>query len=242
MTMRAPVTDLPIMFDSVSVRAGVTTILDRLTLTLSSGSPTLVIGPNGAGKSTLLRLCMGLVAPTEGRITWGGRADAKPTRRAFVFQRPVMLRRTVAANIAYGLTHAGYPQEKHAARISELLERVGLSDLAMRPARRLSGGEQQRLALARALARDPELLLLDEPTASLDPAATRSVEEIVRDAAQSGIKIVMASHDLGQVRRLAGDVVFMVRGNVREHTSAEDFLKNPSTSEAAAFVRGDLVV
>ncbi|WP_173405767.1 energy-coupling factor ABC transporter ATP-binding protein [Afipia birgiae] len=240
--MRGPVTDLPIVFDRVLVRAGLTTILDRLTLTLSSGSPTLVIGPNGAGKSTLLRLCMGLAVPTEGRITWGGRADAKPTRRAFVFQRPVMLRRTVSANVAYGLTHAGYPRAKLAARTAELLERVGLSDLAMRPARRLSGGEQQRLALARALARDPELLLLDEPTASLDPAATRGVEEIVRDTAQSGIKIVMASHDLGQVRRLAGDVVFMVRGNVREQTPAEDFLKNPSTSEAAAFVRGDLVV
>ena len=240
--MRGPVTDLPIVFDRVLVRAGLTTILDRLTLTLSSGSPTLVIGPNGAGKSTLLRLCMGLAVPTEGRITWGGRADAKPTRRAFVFQRPVMLRRTVSANVAYGLTHAGYPRAKLAARTAELLERVGLSDLAMRPARRLSGGEQQRLALARALARDPELLLLDEPTASLDPAATRGVEEIVRDTAQSGIKIVMASHDMGQVRRLAGDVVFMVRGNVREQTPAEDFLKNPSTSEAAAFVRGDLVV
>jgi tungstate transport system ATP-binding protein len=153
-----------------------------------------------------------------------------------------MLRRTASANVAYGLTHADYPPEKLAVRTAELLERVGLSDLAMRPARRLSGGEQQRLALARALARDPELLLLDEPTASLDPAATRSVEEIVRSAAQSGIKIVMASHDLGQVRRLAGDVVFMVRGNVREQTPAEDFLKNPLTPEAAAFVRGDLVV
>lgn len=240
--MRAPVTDLPIVLDRVSVRASVTTILDRLSLTLSSGSPTLVIGPNGAGKSTLLRLCMGLALPTEGRITWGGRADAKPTRRAFVFQRPVMLRRNVAANVAYGLTHAGYPREKLAARTAELLERVGLSGLALRPARRLSGGEQQRLALARALARDPELLLLDEPTASLDPAATRSVEEIIRIAAQSGIKIVMASHDLGQVRRLAGDVVFMVRGKVREQTPAKDFLKTPSTSEAVAFVNGDLVI
>lgn len=240
--MRAPVTDLPIVLDRVSVRAGLTTILDRLTLTLSSGSPTLVVGPNGAGKSTLLRLCMGLAVPTEGRITWGGRADAKPTRRAFVFQRPVMLRRTAAANVAYGLTHANCPHEKLAARTAELLERVGLSDLALRPARRLSGGEQQRLALARALARDPELLLLDEPTASLDPAATRSVETIIRIAAQSGIKIVMASHDLGQVRRLAGDVVFMVRGSVREQTPAGDFLKNPSTSEAVAFVNGDLVV
>lgn len=240
--MRAPVTDLPIAFDNVSVRAGVTTIIDRLTLTVASGSPTLVIGPNGAGKSTLLRLCMGLAAPTEGRITWGGRAEAKPTRRAFVFQRPVMLRRTAAANVAYGLNHADYPREKIAARTAELLERVGLSDKAMRSARRLSGGEQQRLALARALARDPELLLLDEPTSSLDPAATRSVEDIVRSAAQSGIKIVMASHDLGQVRRLAGEVVFMVRGTVREQAPAEDFLKNPSTPEAAAFVRGDLVV
>lgn len=240
--MRGPVTDLPVVLDRVSVRAGSTTIIDRLTLTLTSGSPTFVVGPNGAGKSTLLRLCMGLTSPSEGRITWGGRDDVKPTRRAFVFQRPVMLRRTAAANVAYGLTHADYPPEKLATRTVELLERVGLSDLAMRPARRLSGGEQQRLALARALARDPELLLLDEPTASLDPTATRSVEEIIRHAAQSGIKIVMASHDLGQVRRLAGDVVFMVRGTVREQARAEDFLKTPSTPEAMAFVRGDLVV
>ena len=240
--MRAPVTDLPVMLDCVSVRAGSTTMIDRLTLTLAPGFPTLVIGPNGAGKSTLLRLCMGLVSPSAGHITWGGRSDAKPTRRAFVFQRPVMLRRTAAANVAYGLTHSDYPREKLAARTAELLERVGLSDLATRPARRLSGGEQQRLALARALARDPELLLLDEPTASLDPAATRGVEEIIRHAAQSGIKIVMASHDLGQVRRLAGDVVFMVRGRVHEQARAEEFLKAPSTLEAAAFVRGDLVI
>jgi tungstate transport system ATP-binding protein len=242
MTMRAPLTDLPILFDRVTLRAGVTTIIDRLTLTLTPGAPTLVVGPNGAGKSTLLRLCMGLATPTEGSVTWGGRSDAKPTRRAFVFQRPVMLRRTAAANIAYGLAHADYPREQLAARTAELLERVGLLHLATRPARRLSGGEQQRLALARALARDPELLLLDEPTASLDPAATRSVEEIIRHAAQSGIKIVMSSHDLGQVRRLAGDVVFMVRGTVREQAAAENFLKNPSTPEAAAFVRGDLVI
>ncbi len=240
--MRAPVSDLPVILDGVSVQAGATTILDHLSLTLSAGAPTLVIGPNGAGKSTLLRVCMGLIAPTEGRVTWGGRADTDPARRAFVFQRPVMLRRTAAANIAYGLTHAGYPREKRAVRAAELLERVGLSGLAARSARRLSGGEQQRLALARALARDPDLLLLDEPTASLDPAATRSVEDIIDSAAKSGIKVVMASHDLGQVRRLAGDVVFMLRGTVCEHARAEDFLRNPTTREAAAFVRGDLVV
>ncbi len=128
-----------------------------------------------------------------------------------------MLRRTTAANVAYSLAQAGVPRDERAARVARLLEQVGLSELATRPARRLSGGEQQRLALARALARDPDLLLLDEPTASLDPAATRSVEEIVRAAALSGIKVVMASHDLGQVRRLAGKVMFLVRGTVREH-------------------------
>jgi tungstate transport system ATP-binding protein len=240
--MRAPVNDLPVVFDRVSLRAGGMTILDRVSAVIEPGAPTLVVGPNGAGKSTLLRLCMGLATPTEGRVTWGGRVGVKPTRRAFVFQRPVMLRRTAAANVVYSLAQAGVERSERAARVRRLLEQVGLPDLASRPARRLSGGEQQRLALARALARDPDLLLLDEPTASLDPAATRGVEEIVRAAALSGIKVVMASHDLGQVRRLAGRVMFLVRGVVREHIAADAFLNTPSTPEAAAFVRGDLVV
>src|SRR6478735_4919933 len=140
------------------------------------------------------------------------------------------------------MAQAGTPRSERARRVTALLDRVGLSDLAHRPARKLSGGEQQRLALARALARDPEILLLDEPTANLDPAATRSVEEIVLMAAQSGIKIVMASHDLGQLRRLAGDVIFLVRGALCEQGRADDFLDHPRTPEAAAFVRGDLVI
>lgn len=240
--MRAPMSDLPVMLDKVSVRAGAVPILEKIDLLISPGAPTLVVGPNGSGKSTLLRLCMGLMQPSEGAITWGGRPDVKPTRRAFLFQRPVMLRRSTAANVAYGLKQAGCARADVHGRVVALLERVGLGDLAQRPARKLSGGEQQRLALARALARDPDLLLLDEPTANLDPAATRAVEEILRSAAASGIKIVMASHDLGQVRRLAGDVVFLVRGQVRERGAAEDFLNSPRTSEAAAFVRGDLVI
>jgi len=240
--MRAPTSDLPLVLDDVSLQAGVTTILNRLSLTITTGAPTLIVGPNGAGKTTLLRLCMGLAAPSTGRVTWGGRADRTPLRRAILFQRPVMLRRTAAANVAYALAQAGTPHKQRAQRVTALLDRVGLSDLAQRPARRLSGGEQQRLALARALARDPEILLLDEPTANLDPAATRSVEEIVLMAAQSGIKIVMASHDLGQVRRLAGDVVFLVRGALCEQGKAGDFLDHPATPEAAAFLRGDLVI
>ena len=236
--MRAPTSDLPLVLDDVSLQAGATTIINRLSLTITPGAPTLIVGPNGAGKTTLLRLCMGLTAPSTGRIDWGGRADSALARRAILFQRPVMLRRTAAANVAYALAQAGTPRPLRASRVAALLDRVGLSDLAQRPARRLSGGEQQRLALAR----DPEILLLDEPTANLDPAATRSVEEIVLMAAQSGIKIVMASHDLGQVRRLAGDVIFLVRGALCERGEAADFLDHPTIPEAAAFVRGDLVI
>ena len=240
--MRAPSSDLPLVLEDVSLQAGATMILDRLSLAITPGAPTLIVGPNGAGKTSLLRLCMGLATPSAGRISWGGRTDSKPARRAILFQRPVMLRRTVAANVGYALAQAGAPRSQRMPRVAALLDRVGLADLAQRPARRLSGGEQQRLALARALARDPEILLLDEPTANLDPAATRSVEEIVLMAAQSGIKIVMASHDLGQVRRLAGDVVFLVRGALCEQGRTTDFLDNPTTPEAAAFLRGDLVI
>jgi tungstate transport system ATP-binding protein len=153
-----------------------------------------------------------------------------------------MLRRTAAQNLTYALAQAGLPRRARADRAAQLLVQVGLSGLERRPARRLSGGEQQRLSIARALARDPDLLLLDEPTASLDPAATRGVEDIVRTTTRSGIKVVMASHDLGQVRRLGGTVMFFVRGRLVEHTTAERFLDNPSTAEAEAFVRGDLVV
>lgn len=234
--------DLPVQFEGVSVQIGSTVILDDVNLSIAPGQPTMVIGPNGSGKTTLLRLCMGLSVPTTGRITWGGRDALRPGRLAMLFQRPVMLRRSVADNITYGLAKAGLSRKQRLARMEQVLSRVGLLELAGRPARRLSGGEQQRVALARALAREPELLLLDEPTASLDPAATRAVEDIITMAAQSGIKIVMASHDLGQVRRLAGEVAFLVRGRLCERAAATDFFDRPSTREAAAFVRGDLVI
>jgi tungstate transport system ATP-binding protein len=234
--------ELPLLFESVGVSVGATPLLADLSLTLNAGAPTLVIGPNGAGKSTLLRLAMGLIAPTRGRVTWGGHADPAPRRRAMVFQRPVMLRRSALQNVTYALEQAGVAKETIETRAFALLAQVGLQDIARRPARRLSGGEQQRLALARALARDPELLILDEPTASLDPAATRAVEDIIAQAAATGIKILMASHDLGQVRRLAGEVIFLSHGRLREYSAAQMFFENPQTPLAQAFLRGDIVL
>jgi tungstate transport system ATP-binding protein len=240
--MRAGPSDLPIRFEDVTVGAGTVTILDSISLVIAPGAPTVLIGPNGAGKTTLLRLAMGLIAPSRGRVTWDGVADVPPVRRAIVFQRPVMLRRTVAGNLSYALSAAHIPRARHDARIAELLDLVGLGGLGDRPARRLSGGEQQRLALARALARDPTALFLDEPTASLDPAATKAVEDIIRIVAGRGIKVVMSTHDLGEARRLGGDVVFLHRGRVVETGDASAFFTSPQTSEAKAFLAGDLVL
>jgi len=223
------------------VRAGDTTILD-VDLIFNAGAPTILIGPNGSGKTTLLRVAMGLIPLDSGRVTWGGRDIAPPDRRAIVFQRPVMLRRSAAGNLRYALAAAGVPRGQHAARIAELLALVGLHALADRPARRLSGGEQQRLALARALARDPDLLLLDEPTASLDPAATKQIEDLVAAIAARGVKVVMSTHDLGQARRLAGDIILMHRGRVAEQASAQDFFTAPKTNEAHRFIAGELLV
>jgi tungstate transport system ATP-binding protein len=242
MAMRAPNTDLPIVLADASVRVRELTILDHLSLWLTPGAPTVLIGPNGAGKTTLLRVAMGLTAPTAGRITWGGRTDAPPTRRAYVFQRPAMLRRSARANLEYALATVDVPRREWSDRITELLALVGLAGLGERPARRLSGGEQQRLALARALARTPEVLFLDEPTASLDPAATKAIEDAVAAVVARGIKVVMSTHNLGQARRLAGEIVFLHRGRVIESGAAAEFFSSPKTPEARNFLAGELLV
>jgi tungstate transport system ATP-binding protein len=176
MTMRAPVSDLPIIFAAAGILAGGVAILDDISLSIGPGMPTVLIGPNGSGKTTLLRAAMGLIPLSRGHVTWAGREASPPTRRAILLQRPVMLRRSTAGNVHYALRTAGVPRGEHGQRISDLLALVGLEGLQRRPARRLSGGEQQRLALARALARGPAVLFLDEPTASLDPYATKAIE------------------------------------------------------------------
>jgi tungstate transport system ATP-binding protein len=242
MTMRPPPVDLPIMLVDVTVAAGAVTVLDHVTLTIGTGDPTVLIGPNGAGKTTLLRVAMGLVPVSHGLITWSGRESLPPTRRAILFQRPAMLRRSTAGNVRYALAAAHVPRAQRAERADALLVEVGLKGLARRPARRLSGGEQQRLALARALARDPDVLFLDEPAASLDPAATKSIEDTVRAISARGVKVVMSTHDLGQAKRVGGDVVFLHRGRLIETGPAADFFAAPRSNEARKFISGELLV
>ncbi len=240
--MRATATDLPIRFDDVTVAGRGVTLLDRVTLQIEGGAPTVLVGPNGSGKTTLLRAAMGLLAPMRGRITWDGAEKSPPIHRAFVFQRPAMLRRSVDGNLRYALRAASAAPAQRGKRIEELLALVGLEGLGQRPARRLSGGEQQRLALTRALARDPSVLFLDEPTASLDPASTKAIEDVIRAVGASGIKIVMSTHDLGEARRLAGEIILLHRGRIIERAPAQEFLTAPSTEEAKRFVAGELLV
>jgi tungstate transport system ATP-binding protein len=247
MTMRAPASDLPLMFAEVGILAAEVTILDNISLTLEAGAPTVLIGPNGAGKTTLLYAAMGLIPTSRGHITWGGkhrggRDTASPPRLALMFQRPVMLRRSTAGNVRYALAAANVPRAARNERIAELLALVGLEGLEQRAARRLSGGEQQRLALARALARDPAVLFLDEPTASLDPYATKTIEDIIHNIAARGVKVVMSTHDLGQARRIAGDIVLLHRGRLIENAPAAKFFESPRTQEARKFVAGELLV
>jgi len=234
--------DLPIRFEDVTIAARAVSLLDRVTLAFAAGEPTVLIGPNGAGKTTLLRAAMGLAPPSRGRITWGGDEHSAPTHRAIVFQRPTMLRRTAVANIRYALRAAHIPHARHKREIEALLALVGLEHAAGRPARRLSNGEQQRLALARALARDPAVLFLDEPTASLDPASTKAIEDVIRAVSQRGIKVVLSTHDLGEARRLAGEIVLLHRGQIVETGPASAFFAAPQTAEARKFVAGELLV
>jgi tungstate transport system ATP-binding protein len=237
--MRDRASTLPIVLEAVAFAAGNASILRDVTLSIDAGPPTVLIGPNGSGKTTLIRLAMGLLDPTAGLVRWA-QPDPAARRQAIVFQKPVMLRRSAGGNVAYALKAAGRAADT--TTVLRLLDRVGLAPLAGRSARRLSGGEQQRLALARALARDPEVLFLDEPTASLDPAATKAVEEITARAAAGGVKIVMSTHDLGQARRLAGDIVFLAKGRLIEHAPAQKFFAAPATAEAQRFVAGELVI
>ena len=210
-------------------------------LTLEGQGVTVIIGPNGAGKTTLLNLLHGTARLHQGSITWQSDTVQARSAQSFVFQRPVMLRRSVADNLAYPLLIRGMSRHQAAARAYDWALKVGLEDMLDRPAPVLSGGEQQKLALARALITEPELVFLDEPCASLDGRAMREIESILIDTKAAGTRLILSTHDMGQARRLADEVVFLRGGRVHETGPASTFFTTPQTAEAQAFLNGDIV-
>jgi tungstate transport system ATP-binding protein len=224
----------------ISLSRNGTTLLNDITCALPPSGITAVMGPNGAGKSLLLRVAHGLIDADQGLVLWQGDAVTEEARKAqaMVFQKPVLLRRSVEANVDFALKVAGI---RHPSLRDALLNRVGLKGRNKQPARLLSGGEQQRLALARALATSPKLLFLDEPTASLDPTSARVIEDILHEEREAGTKIVLVTHDVPQARRLADDVLFLTSGQLHCHQDAASFFQTPDSAKAARFLAGHIL-
>ena len=225
---------------AVSRRRG-KVLVGPVDLTLKARGTTVVIGPNGAGKTSLLRMLHGIARLNAGKITWNCPQDEAQRRQSFVFQTPVMLRRSVRDNLAYPLRVLGTPRAEALQQADDWAERVGLGYAVNRPATVLSGGERQKLAIGRALIRSPDVLFLDEPCSSLDGRATREIEDILQKAAASGTRLIMSTHDMGQARRLASEVLFILGGKVHEFGPATSFFDGPQTAQARAFLRGDIV-
>lgn len=219
----------------VELHRGGRRLLGPIDLSLTKPGITVVLGPNGAGKTTLLRVLHGLEPPTSGTVT------GAPDRQGFVFQTPTMLRRTVLDNIAYPLRLAGVGKAEARAKAKTHADDLGLGGLLARPARVLSGGEKQKLALARALITKPDLLFLDEPCASLDGQATRDIETILQNARTGGVQVVMSTHNVAQARRLADEVVFIYHGRLHERGACDQFFQSPATAEARAHITGGLL-
>ncbi|RPI42266.1 MAG: ATP-binding cassette domain-containing protein [Betaproteobacteria bacterium] len=230
---------LTLELESVSYAVDGRRIIDAITAAFVPGKRSVILGANGAGKSILLRLCHGLLVPTSGGLRWRSQGRT-PIRQAMVFQRPVMLRRSALANLTHALASIGIPRGERRERARAALGKVGLTHVAGRSARVLSGGEQQRLALARAWALEPEVLFLDEPTANLDPVAGREVESVIQAIHEAGTKIIMTTHNLGQARRLGDEILFIADGRLIECARVDAFFASPATPQAAAFLRGEM--
>lgn len=237
---------LPLRAANLGYEVDDTGLIDDLSMTVDPGAFTVVLGPNGAGKSLLLRLLHGLIVPTSGTIDWTGPADMRGRtlrqRQAMVFQRPVLLRRSVEANVRYALKWQGAQPGDLQAASESALQRAGLADRRRVPARLLSVGEQQRLVVARALAGKPDIMFLDEPTASLDPASVQEIEALLIEANAAGTAMVLVTHDIGQARRLAHEVVFLHRGRLIESGPADAFFRDPQSDAARAYLKGEIVV
>jgi tungstate transport system ATP-binding protein len=229
----------PLEARALGVTLGGHPALRRVDFVLDGGARAAILGANGAGKSVLLRVLHGLISPTAGEVLWAG-SRTRPAEQAMVFQRPVMLRRSAFGNVEYALAVNGVERPEREARAREAIQRVGLAHLADRPARVLSGGEQQRLALARAWSLRPRVIFLDEPTASLDPGAAAEVERVMGEIHAAGTAIVFTTHQLGLARRVADVVLFLHEGRLTEQTPVESFFKAPRSAEAVSYLKGEL--
>ena len=235
---------LPISARDLCLYRGSKPVIDRVSVTIGDPEIAVLLGPNGAGKSLLVRMLAGLVQPDRGDVAWAGRAPERACafRLGVVFHHPVMLNRSALANVRFALRAAGVPRHLRNGLAMEALVMAGLEAMAKVPARFLSGGEQQRLALVRAMATRPEALLLDEATANLDPGSTLAIENLVRRARQHGTPVLLVTHDLSQARRLADRILFLHGGVLEADSRAEHFFTNPPTKRASAFVEGRLVL
>lgn len=234
---------LPLSVERLGLTIDGHELLSGIDFTVTKGTATVLLGPNGAGKSLLLRLCHGLLRPTTGVIRWSGpQRIGRRKRHAMVFQKPVMLRRSAYANVTHALAATGLGWRARAELARVTLARFALDAYADRPARSLSGGEQQRLAIARAWALDPEVLFLDEPTSQLDPNATRQVEDMLEQLKAEGRTLIMSTHDIGQARRLADRVLFLGHGRLIEDAPVELFYSGQGDPRSKAFLAGELVL
>lgn len=232
---------LPLALDDIVLRRAGRVILGPLSWVLGGAGITVVMGPNGSGKTSFLRAMHGLERITSGRMVWAAALEEVRARQSFVFQTPILMRRSVVDCIAYPLLLDGVARKTARQRAAEAAEKVGLGTMLDQPARVLSGGEKQKLALARALVRAPELLFLDEPCANLDGRATREIEAILLAARDAGTRIVMSTHDHGQARRLADDILFLYNGRLVETGPKARVLETPTTPEMTAYINGDLL-
>ena len=232
---------MPLVVEKAQVRRRGKVLIGPVNFTLRTPGLTIVMGPNGSGKTSLLRMLHGVVRLADGTVSWACDEISARPKQAFVFQNPVMLRRSVCDNLTYPLRIQNVPRKIANAEAERWAARIGLTQVLTRSAAVLSGGEKQKLALARALIRKPEVLFLDEPCASLDGRATREIETLLLQASADGTRIIMATHDMGQARRLGSEVLFILQGKLHEFSPVEVFFENPKTDAARAFLNGDII-